>query len=271
MIHINFPNNEEPPKEWREKADALTDRLKKAKDKVERDRIIDENSHVWGELKEWLQSFSNKKCWFSEATGDSFHWHVEHFRPKKNAKDPNRGGYWWLAFKYLNYRLCGSVTNSKKGCYFPLKTGTTPATCPQDNCDDEAFLLIDPTRKSDVDLITFKMGGIPSPAISDSNCWDYERAEKSIKRYKLDKHPNLCRGRAGVWNKCKLRVKRLEELIAEDREADKVGKFSPTRREKIERLSLDIQKMTLPSEQYSAVARACLLQDDRQWVRNCVA
>jgi hypothetical protein len=92
-------------------------------------------------MKEWLESFSERKCWFSEARDTYSHWQVERFRPKKGARDPDRPGYWWRAFDYLNYRLGGGVGNAKKGSYFPLREGTQPATCPDDNCDDEAPTL----------------------------------------------------------------------------------------------------------------------------------
>src|SRR5262249_52890219 len=124
-----------------------------APNEAARNKIIDDNSELWGELKEWLMTFSFDKCWFSEAKDVYSHWHVEHFRPKKKAKHSNRDGYWWRAFDYLNYRLCGSVGNTKKGSYFPLRAGSKPAG-PTDNCEDEAALLLDPTRPDDVMLLT---------------------------------------------------------------------------------------------------------------------
>jgi hypothetical protein len=269
LIHINYPNGRKPPDDWLEKARVLTENLKVARDKAARDKIIDDNSPVWGEIKGWLEEFSDGKCWFSEARGRCFHWQVEHFRPKKEAKDPDRGGYWWRTFDHLNYRLCGSVTNSKKGSYFPLRPGTVPASCPEDDCDDESCLLIDPVRKSDVDLITFSNGGVAVPAKPDG--WEWERADRSIKRYKLNEHIPLRRGREEVWTRCKQKVDELEELMEESRQADIRGKHSPSRKQKIERLCLDIEAMTSPSAEFSAVARAFLLQDTRPWVRRLVA
>lgn len=269
MIHINYPNGQKPPDEWLNKAKELTKRLNATTDKATRDKIINDNSSFWGEIKEWLEGFSHGKCWFSEARDTCSYWQVEHFRPKKEAKDPDRDGYWWLAFDFLNYRLCGSVVNVKKGSYFPLKPGTQPATCPQDNCDDEAHVLINPIRKDDVDLITFSNGGVAVPSESDG--WGRERADKSIKRYKLNDHPPLLRARQDVWNKCKMCVDELQEHINLRKEAEEAGKHSPVRDEKIEKLKRDLREMTLPSAQFSAVARAYLLQDHRKWVRYCIA
>lgn len=269
MIHINFPNGRKPPAKWLRKAKTLTKLLEKTLDKAARNKIIEDNSSFWGEIKEWLEEFSHGKCWFSEARDTCSYWHVEHFRPKKAAKEPDRDGYWWLAFNYLNYRLCGGVVNTKKGAYFPLKPGTSPASCPIDNCDDEACTLIDPIRKDDVDLITFSNGGIAVPAESDG--WRCERADKSIKRYKLNDHPPLNRARKIVWNLCRTHVIELENLILLRKRSEESGSHSPSRNERIENLKLELRNMTLPNAEFSAVARAFLLQDRRKWVRRLIA
>jgi hypothetical protein len=269
MIHINYPSGRRPPDEWLEKAKALTERLKRAPSKNACDNIIEENAHVWGEIKDWLDNFSNGKCWFSEARGACFHWQVEHFRPKKEARDPDRDGYWWRAFDYLNYRLCGSVTNSKKGSYFPLRPGTAAAASPEDDCDDEAIILIDPVRKSDVDLITFSDGGVAAPAVVSG--WERERADISIKRYKLNEHIPLLRARQAIWNLCRENLAELEVLIAERQQAELAGKYSGAREQKIEARSRDLEAMATRTAEFSGVARAFLLQDPRIWVRRLVA
>lgn len=88
-----------------------------------RNKFIDDHSLHWGKLKPWLEALSLGKCWFSEAKELFSHYDVEHFRPKKEAKVLDgtvRDGYWWLAFDYTNFRLCGNVGNRKKGGWFPL-------------------------------------------------------------------------------------------------------------------------------------------------------
>ena len=269
MIHIDYPNGKKPDPDWIEKARILTEKLKAAPDKRTRDKIIDDNAHVWGEVRAWLEEFSNGKCWFSEAKGICFYFQVEHFRPKKDARDPDRDGYWWRAFDYLNYRLCGAVTNSKKGAYFPLRAGTAPALSPEDNCDDENCLLIDPTRKTDVDLIEFTFGGFAVP--SHSIGWDKERAIESIKRYKLNAHPPLLRARETVWNTCQAMIDELDVLYSERMRAEAVGKYSRIREERIEALSRQIKDMTSPNAEFSATARACVLQHQQKRVRKLVA
>ena len=86
MIFISI-EGKQPPEEWLEKAKAATQELEAAAPREERNQIIDDNSGIWGELKDWLLELSNGKCWFSEAKDIYSHWDVEHFRPKKSAKD----------------------------------------------------------------------------------------------------------------------------------------------------------------------------------------
>jgi hypothetical protein len=264
MIHINYPNGKAPPEEWLKKAKALTDRLKAAPDRATRNKIIDDNSSLWGEIKGWLETFSDGKCWFSEARDNYSYWQVEHFRPKKEAKDPNRDGYWWRAFDFRNFRLCGSVGNAKKGSYFPLREGCMPAQCPDDNCDDEAPLLIDPTVESDVMLLTFCEGGMAVPAEQDG--WLYHRARESIERYKLNDHPPLCRARETIWNQCRVEVSELDKLMSEQKK-----KHSPSRQEAMRRISKRLKDRTRPAAEFSSVARAFLLQHPRNWAKNCIA
>lgn len=269
MIYINYPNGKKPKPEWLERAKTLTDILINAKDKKSRDKIIDDNRDFWGEIKEWLEEFSYGKCWFTEARNTCFYWHVEHFRPKKATKgnNVNHDGYWWLAFDYLNYRLCGSVVNVKKGSFFPVRVGCIPANSPLDNCNDEDHLLIDPTRKADVDLIIFPYGEAKE---SEAEGWNCKRAVESIKRYNLN-YTLLKNARKAIWNECQKTIEDLYEMILTDKKASEAGLFSPTRRQEINTLKGKLTAMTNKDAEFSAVARTCLLMDHRLWVRNLVA
>lgn len=264
MILINYPAGRQPSEEWLTRAKALTEQLEAAADRPARDKIIDDNAALWGEVKEWLMTFSDDNCWFSEAKDVYSHWHVEHFRPKKEAKDPDRDGYWWRAFDYLNYRLCGSVGNAKKGSYFPLRPGSAAATCPTDNCDDEAPLLLDPTRADDVILLTFAETG--RAVAAESAGWLRERAERSIERYKLNDHPPLLRARSEVWNQCKVKIDEMETLLAKQQKSE-----SPTRKERIRKLVSELKEMTRRRSQFSSAAHAFIDQDQRAWVKRCAA
>jgi len=215
MIHIPF-GNEEPPQEWLEKSRQLTNELYAASSKEERDRIIDDNRAVWGDLKDWLLGFSHGKCWFSEAKDTYSHWDVEHFRPKKKAKNldgTEREGYWWLAFDWRNYRICGNVGNRKKGCFFPLCRGSQVATSDARHLvEDEIFLLLDPTRDGDPELLSFDEEGLATamPGIGE---WPRQRAEESIKRFKLNKHEPLREARQRTWKKCRKQIEKAFESL----------------------------------------------------------
>jgi hypothetical protein len=263
MIHINYPAGRKPEASWVGRAEVLTEQLRLAADDAARHKIIDDNASLWGEVKSWLEEFSHGKCWFSEAKDTCSHWQVEHFRPKKTAKGIDGRGYWWLAFDYLNYRLCGGVVNAKKGSFFPLRAGTAAATCPGDNCDDEAPVLIDPTVPSDVMLLTFAEGGRAAPLYSDG--WPHERASRSIERYKLNDHPAMLRARADVWNACQATAERFDELFARQ-----LLKHSQSREQEMKDIASRFRERTSPSAPFSSVARAFLRQYPKAWASRLV-
>ncbi len=173
-----------------------------AKLKVQaRNKVIDDNSGHWGELKDWLLALSHGKCWFTEAKDLCSHWHVEHFRPKKLAKNldgTERDGYWWLAFDYSNFRICGSVGNTQKGGWFPLHENSLCSTFDCRCEESEAHFLIDPTRQCDVALISFQEDGNAIPTDPDPETWDWKRADESIRRLRLNSYDRLPEARRQV-------------------------------------------------------------------------
>ena len=106
-------HSQTPDAAWVARADALLDQLRNAPDTKARNVLIKRHSALWGELKNWLLSLSGQKCWFSEASDCFNYWDVEHYRPKRVAKDDTStaDGYWWLAFAWQNLRICGNVGN----------------------------------------------------------------------------------------------------------------------------------------------------------------
>ncbi|MEB4592615.1 hypothetical protein VSS37_16645 [Candidatus Thiothrix sp. Deng01] len=157
------------------------ERLHQAGNIVGRNQFIDDHSSHWGKLKPWLEVLSLGKCWFSEAKEIFSHYDVEHFRPKKEAKALDgtiRDGYWWLAFDYTNFRLCGNVGNRKKGGWFPLNNESCLSSFDNPREESEDPYLLDPTKASDVELITFDEEGkaIPEPGCSD---WEKYRVEET--------------------------------------------------------------------------------------------
>ena len=247
---------QEPDPAWIAKAKAVIDNLKTAPDATARKKIIDENSAVWGELKQWLLSLSHQKCWFSEA-GDCFnHWDVEHFRPKKSAKDKDgteHDGYWWLAFDWHNFRICGSAGNRKKGTYFPLRPGCARAAA-QGDVRFEDPLLLDPIDEDDPSLLSFNMQGraIPAPHIKDE--WERERVEYSVERYNLD-FPPLMDKRKVVWTECWDRIQEYRQELA-TYHADKTNAIA---KHQYKQAARQVRQMMREEKELSAVARACVL------------
>lgn len=261
MRHISL-QGKSPDDAWLAKANTLVDKLRKAPTKAARDKIIDDNAGFWGDLKEWLLSLSHEKCWFSEAKDVFNHWHVEHFRPKKSAKDQDgteHDGYWWLAFDWQNFRICGSVGNSKKGTFFPLRDGCARTTLDGDTRLEDP-LLLDPTDPNDPGLLSFDLEGnaIVAPGVNDE--WDKLRVTYSITRCKLDYDP-LVNKRRTLWGECWRRIQDYQAEIEKYRN----DRNNDMARKGFKDAALRLRELLKSTEEFSAVARACILSsgDDR--------
>jgi uncharacterized protein (TIGR02646 family) len=263
---VRFINlaSKEPNQEWRDKAGALSDKLDAAASQDERDAIIDANSGLWGELKDWLTQLSHGKCWFSEAKDVFSHWDVEHYRPKKRARNldgSEREGYWWLTFDWHNFRLCGNVGNRKKGGYFPLRQGTHQATAADRNIDDEFPYLLDPVRPDDPLLLSFDDNGDVNP-LAGLDEWSKARVEESIKRYKLREHEPLMEARRDIWSRCVREVNFCQNLMAE-----MASRPTATKKEAIRQQMLKLREMTKVEAELSATAAECLRSRSEQWAQ----
>ncbi len=226
-----------------------------AGDTKARNQFIDDHAAHWGELKQWLEVLSKGKCWFSEAREAFSHYDVEHFRPKKEAKEfdgSKRDGYWWLAFNYTNYRLCGNVGNRKKGVWFPLMDGSILSTYENQREESEDIYLLDPTDPNDVHLIAFNEEGnaIPAPGISE---WEQQRVEETIKRLKLNEHSELAEGRRRVWQE----MSREIEMYLDAKSRCSAG-GNPAASQKVRGHLTKIHAMTKAAAELSSVAKWCL-------------
>jgi hypothetical protein len=247
--------NHAPAAAWQAKAAAVLAQLQAAPDATARKKIIDDNSTLWGELKSWLLLLSHQKCWFSEAKDCFNHWDVEHFRPKKSAKDKDGSegdGYWWLAFDWLNFRICGSAGNRKKGTFFPLRPGCVRAA-PFGDLRYEDTLLLDPIDEYDPSLLSFNVQGraIPAPHVTDP--WERDRVEYSVERYNLD-FPPLMDKRKVVWSECWDRICEYRDELAKYH-ADKTNVVA---QQGYKRAAKHIREMMRENKELSAVARACV-------------
>jgi uncharacterized protein (TIGR02646 family) len=257
--------------EWMEKAEKAYQHVK-ALPPDERARAIDTYSHIWGCLKDALETVSHGKCWYCEsreARGDK---DVDHHRPK-NAVKGYKGatdsiGYWWLAFVWVNYRYSCIYCNQRrkdrkqknsptggKGCYFPLvdETKRIASECRLGDlllCEESA--LLDPTIATDPDLLTFDAAGRAMPASNDSI--EQLRAETSIDLYNLN-HTDLKEKRRVVV--CRNVRNLLEEgdmfYAAYDRD-----KSNLLAREGYRRVVKKLKYMISERGEYSAAAKAML-------------
>ncbi|WP_339687711.1 hypothetical protein [uncultured Pseudoalteromonas sp.] len=230
-----------------------------------RNKYIDSKSAHWGKLKIWLKVLSNGKCWFSEVRELYSHYDVEHFRPKKEAKNIDkvvRDGYWWLAFNYTNFRLCGNVGNRKKGGWFPLKDGSLCSTYAIQCEESEDACLLDPTDENDVNLIAFDETGnaIPAPKSSD---WERLRVEQTIERLKLNEHADLAEARRKVWQRVCFEIEQYE--ISKTR-CCQGG--NPGARQKMKNHGQNIRNLTSNEAELSSVAKWCVFfREDAQLAR----
>ncbi|MFB2851443.1 hypothetical protein [Aeromonas veronii] len=241
---------------WLRESERLINELTKlntASKLKERNELIDKHSGHWGKLKPWLLALSNGKCWFTEARDIASHLDVEHFRPKKaarNAKGPERDGYWWLAFDYMNFRIAGTVPNRKKGAWFPLRYGS-PCSSYVYRCeDDEVPHFLDPANAYDVTLLAFDDKGhaIPAPGISR---WESVRVKRTVERLKLTEHQALTEERRKVWQKVTI-------LINRHLQARSQARTSAAARERLKETAREIVCLTKPEAELSSVAKWCV-------------
>lgn len=230
--------------------------LEAAGKREERNTLIDANSAHWGVLKDWLLALSGGKCWFSEVRELYSHYDVEHFRPKKQAKALDgsiRDGYWWLAFDYMNFRVCGNVGNRKKGGWFPLQQDSLCSTYATPCEESESRYLLDPIDEHDVLLIAFDEEGkvVAAPGTSP---WDQQRVNETVQRLKLNEHTALAEARRKVWQKTDALIEDFERIKARCSH----GK-NPAAQSKLRETCTQIRAMTKPDAQLSSVARWCLL------------
>ncbi len=243
-----------PPQNWITDAEAVTTQLRAAVNETEGAQIIKENESLWRDdrIRNWLlQQFANK-CWYTEAYDSVSSIHIDHYRPKGRAKDLDGNeceGYWWLAFEWKNYRICGPLINVKKLDVFPLVESARA------NCADpvslrlEAPVLIDPLTDQ-VRLITYEKdedAGMAVPAASINTVEEYQ-AEKTIEVLGLNLRDRLNRKRADYWDRCLM-------AIADYKSADGphvlrlVGQASALKK---------LKEMVVYNAEFSSVSEACI-------------
>lgn len=266
MRYIPLKENPPPKKlgRWLTKAKNLTQNLVNETDVDKQKEIIKSNSKVWRNeaLKKYLLDLSEGKCWYSEAKEVYSHYHVDHFRPKSEALDLNgvdQGGYWWLAFDWTNYRIVGSVGNTKKGAKFYVKK--YKASCHTDSHEDEIFCFLDPIDEDDTLKLTFDKTGTIKPSSIDESGWDYERAKYTIENLDLN-YELLKEARKDLWDTCESKLNELQHLMKEYNQNPSASKKSQIQ-SKLE----ELRTLTKRKSEFSSVAIKCLLSSDIEWAQ----
>lgn len=232
----------------------------------ERNELIDKHSGHWGKLKPWLLALSGGKCWFTEARDIASHLDVEHFRPKKaarNVRGPERDGYWWLAFDYTNFRIAGTVPNRKKGAWFPLRY-SSPCSTYAKRCEgDEVPHFLDPTNAHDVTLLAFDEEGkaVPAPGVPR---WDYVRVKRTVERLKLTEHQALAEERRKVWQRTAKLLDKYQRALAK-------ASTSAAARQEVRATACEITSLTKPESELSAVAKWCIRFSNKPALQRLIA
>lgn len=270
MRYINLKDYT-PSEAWRLKARNLSDELARIP-KEDRNEFINKHSDIWKALKDDLLNFSHGKCWYTEAKEIASYYHVDHYRPKNNIENfsgyteivetiNKNEPYWWLAFDWGNYRICGSVPNINKRCYFPLRKDTQIALSKCDICNEFPALL-DPTDEDDVTYLDFNEEGRACPAINfGTDTWQAQRVEISIKVYNLN-YQSLVDGRIQVYNRCKALTSQIIKVYEDYSRNGNVHA-----RDSYKDKSRELRKMANEESELSATARSYILNSEYSFIR----
>lgn len=260
MLYIDRDRIPLSNEKWENKAKELLRELDDAASKEEKHKIIDKNHRYWKLFKDHLKKLSYNKCWYSDSINPASHYHVDHFRPKKkviNFDLSEREGYWWLSFDATNYRLSGSVPNTKKGSHFAVKKNSVEV---KGSVKDEVIYLLDPTKKEDVGLINFRDDGITiESAPEDEEPWDFQRANYTIDKLDLN-YEDLVETRSSEWIEMTGIIKNTNEKIKEHNEDP-----SAVTAIEIEGLKEQCRKRIASCANFASTNRACLRASGKRW------
>lgn len=251
--------DELPPKvkQWVGKVKTANKELKKNKPVADHLAYVEQYKHLWGDddLKEWMLGLSKDKCWYTEVKHGADYPEVEHFRPKKSAKDENShivsDGYYWLAFNLTNYRLSKGMPNRKKGTFFPVVDGTKRAKTHSDCHLDERPWFLDPLSPRDHMLLSFNDNGKAIPEV-DVTGLQKRRVVFTIKHFGLN-HGLLNRRRKEVWKTCRQLYAKYCRLTLD---AEISGSIRAEA--KAEDALEEVLNLLKPSSEFSSVAKAAL-------------
>jgi hypothetical protein len=218
--------------------------------------IIRENENIWTDdrIRNWLLKQFNNKCWYAEAQDTVSSIHVDHYRPKGQVADDLTGntssGYWWQAFRWSNYRMCGQLVNVKKRDVFPFADATRGTPDDPDSLVKECPILIDPCSE-ETRFVSFEMENKDSCVAvlaGDLQPDEAGRAERTIEILGLNRLPRLNSKRAQFWSDCSMEI------------ANYRGASGPQCLKQVAQAAAraKLKKMVAYGAEFSSVAEACI-------------
>lgn len=234
----------------------------------------------WSEFGKLLKKYCGQRCWYSDNVQAS-DLDIDHFRPKGSAKKEcgkefsrdTEDGYWWLAYDWKNFRVAGKWQNQKrtqeetaggKGDLFPLLDYSKTFQL-NDDISKEPYLLLDPTVKEDVEIISFNsVGDICSLSETEE---DKKRVEISRIVYHLH-NQTLMDKRKKKWNEVSNLIEYINDDLNDnklDRAKKKIGKMI-----KLCKINIVDDDGKVFANDLSSVAIACLINSGEEWALDIV-
>lgn len=243
-----------PPADWIADAQEVTNELRNAQNDTERLQIIDRKDSLWRDdrIRNWLlEQFANK-CWYTEAYDSVSSIHIDHYRPKGRVKDLDGNecdGYWWLAFDWKNYRVCGQLINVKKRDVFPLLEGIRANILGGMVLELESPLLIDPLTDQ-TRLISYEKDEDACIAVPAAGITAQEefQAKSTIDVLGLNRLTRLNQKRAAFWESCLMAI------------SDHKGASGPYPLRLILQVSAlsKLKEMVAYEAEFSSISEACI-------------
>lgn len=256
------------PAGWAASVATLEAQIAAEPDVNEKLKLINSNAALWKELKGQLAKLFHYKCWYTESPQAGTDVDVDHYRPKGRVAELISAnnlhpGYWWLAFKPMNYRYSCIVANRRrcdvetgyvggKADHFPIADEACRAWTPGDDCDNEQPDLLDPCKMSDVALLTFKEDGEAMPRYSSATHPRlFRRAYTSVNYYHLN-HTDFVRARQALRDEIRRYIKSARKYFQHLERGDAVNDHA------YEEAILALRKMREPTQPYSSFCTAII-------------
>lgn len=282
MRHIAI-NTFKPSEAWKKRAVDATNVLL-AKKQDERIAYIKSKDDVWKDFGKELIAHFGSKCWYTDAANYGARLDVEHFRPKAKVveltaedckeaadvsllklADPQREGYWWLAFDEENLMLCAQVMNREdKRNFFPLHKDSPVASGATRNVwRNEIPVLLDPRKLDDVCLVDYDDTGSMRPR-EGVEPWESLRVVITNECFGLSRFQPLTEGRQKTWQNC---TGLIEQYVRAAKKQNDEGTPNPILQQEKNDAMAGLRRLLEAEEPFSTVAASCLRNSPFAWAK----